>query len=229
MISKAKRKYELIIFDCDGTLVDSEYLNNKAFTDILLEYGMPQYDVDYALKNFVGMTLTDIMQFVTGETGFCFPEDTLTKYISNVKKFQKTDLLKTIPRAIEIVKSCSSKFKVCVGSNGERSNVLESLKILGFMDIFSEETVFTRIQVEKGKPAPDLFLYAAEKMKIAPENCLVIEDSATGVRAGIAAGMDVWGFTGVSHDAENQKKQLLNAGASDVFSDIIHIGNKLEL
>lgn len=220
--------FDLIIFDCDGTLVDSEYLNNKAFCDLLCEYGMPQYDVEYALKHFVGKTLTNIMLMVQMETGFSFPKDTLSRYIANVKKLQKTDL-RSIPDAIDMVQICAQHLKICVGSNGERSNVLESLQRTGFMDVFSEETVFTRIQVANGKPAPDLFLFAADKMGVDPSRCLVIEDSESGVTAGVEAKMAVWGFTGVSHDKKHAEISLKKAGASQVLDALIHIPSLLGL
>ncbi|MCB1530738.1 MAG: HAD family phosphatase [Rhodospirillales bacterium] len=218
--------FDLIIFDCDGTLVDSEYLNNKALSDLLCEYGLPQYDVAYALENFVGKTVSNILLMIQMETGFSFPKDTVSRYIENARRLQKTHL-KPIPDAMEVVKNCARHLKVCVGSNGERSNVLESLRLTGFLDVFSDETVFTKVQVPNGKPAPDLFLFAAGKMGAAPRRCLVIEDSESGVIAGKEAGMDVWGFTGVCPDKKRAEISLKNAGADRVIEHLIHIPSLL--
>jgi beta-phosphoglucomutase-like phosphatase (HAD superfamily) len=97
------------------------------------------------------------------------------------------------------------------------------------MTHFTPDTVFTKIQVKNPKPAPDLFLYAAAQMGADPERCLVIEDSTTGVRAGVAAGMTTWGFTGSNHDPAKQAQNLQSAGAHAVFERLIHIQERLGL
>ena len=89
--------------------------------------------------------------------------------------------------------------------------------------------MFTKIQVKHPKPAPDLFLFAALQMGVSPERCVVIEDSVAGVRAGVAAGMTTFGFTGASHDAQKQEKILESAGAAAVFPRLIHIQERLTL
>ncbi len=219
----------LIIFDCDGTLVDSEELNNLAFMKVLHALGLTQYSREYCLTHFTGLTVSNILLKIQMETGFVFPDDTVPRYIRNVQEMQQTDL-RSIPYATDLVEKASAGFKVCVGSNGERTNVINSLKLCGLDRFFTEENIFTKIQVSNGKPAPDLFLYAAEQMgMIDPARCLVIEDSESGVTAGVAAGMTVWGFTGVSHDKENIRERLKKAGAVQIYDDLIHIGDALGL
>ena len=221
--------FDLIIFDCDGTLVDSEYPNNLSLVQILTENGFDGYDMAYALENWVGRTLTNIFKELEEKDGHQFPDDIIRRCIERTNQLYETDL-KSVPNAMKCVVSVSEKYKFCVASNGERNSVKKSLALSGYgEDIFHEDNVFTRIQVPNGKPAPDLFLYAATQMGIAPERCLVIEDSPTGVQAGVAAGMEVWGFTGVSHAPETQEKQLLAAGASRVFPCFIHICDRLGL
>ena len=138
-------------------------------------------------------------------------------------------MLEPIEGALECVQKCAKQTKVAVGSNGQRRNVIQSLEMLGFLDIFTEETIFTRIQVQNPKPHPELFFLAAKEMDTEPAKCLVIEDSPTGVLAGVAAGMEVWGFIGTAYDPKSQEKELINAGVTRIFDDFIHITSVLSL
>lgn len=220
--------FDLIIFDCDGTLTDTEYVNNQALLEVLHEKGFTQYDLNHAYKNWVGVTVSNTMLAIQMETGIMPPPDTVPLYMERVAKLMQNGL-KSIEGAGDLVAAAKTKFKICVASNGERANVINSLVITDLMKNFTEETVFTKIQVKNPKPYPDLFLFAAEKMGAEPSRCLVIEDSAAGVRAGVAAGMTTWGFTGSAHDPLKQAQTLKSAGAHDVFPRLIHIRERLGL
>lgn len=220
------KRFDLVIFDCDGTLTDSEYLNNQAVLDVLHEEGLTQYNLDHAYQHWLGNTLTSINLKIQMETGHVFPSDIIDRQIRRVAELQKTSL-KPVDGAPDLVRAASEQYKICVASNGERSNVLRSLELTDMMPYFTPETVFTKIQVKNPKPAPDLFLFAASHMGAEPERCVVIEDSAAGVMAGAAAGMTTWGFTGSSHNPEKQRETLLAAGADDVFPTLIHIRDLL--
>lgn len=221
--------FDLIIYDCDGTLTDSENINNRALLEVLHEAGFEMFDLDYAYKNWVGTTVSNILLKIQMETGRLPPEDTVAKYMVRVAELQLSGGLVAIEGAAELVTASKTKFKICVASNGERRNVIESLKIVDLFDNFTEETVFTKIQVKNPKPFPDLFLFAADKMGVSPERCLVIEDSEAGVRAGVAAGMTVFGYAGSSHDPEKHYQHLKSAGAHEVFQRLIHIQETLGL
>ncbi len=221
-------KLSLIIFDCDGTLTDSEVLNNQALLEVLYEDGFTHYTLDYAFHHWVGTTVSNVMLAIQMETGRMPSPDTVQKFVSRVAHKQKTEL-KAVEGADDVIAAAARKYKVCVASNGERSNVLESLSLTGLKKHFVDDHVFTKIQVKNPKPHPDLFLFAANQMGAAPENCVVIEDSATGVRAGVAAGITTFGFTGASHDPVKQAEILKSAGAAGVFSRLIHIREHLGL
>jgi HAD superfamily hydrolase (TIGR01509 family) len=221
-----EKQYSHIIFDCDGTLVDSEYPNNLALCQILAEHGADHFDLDYAHEHWVGNTLTDIFKDLRARHRLDFPDDIIKRCIARSQQLYDTHLT-PIPGALECVAAVSGRYKICVASNGERNNVFKSLSLSGYDTYFNEETIFTRIQVPRGKPAPDLFLYAAEKMQAAPGEILVIEDSISGVAGAVAAGMDVWGFTGVAPRPERQEKALLETGAARVYSSLIHIQEAL--
>ncbi len=222
------QKFDLIIFDCDGTLTDSEYVNNQAFIDVLNESGFSGYTLEHAYANWVGTTVSSICLAIQMETGRVLPSDIVLRYIARVTELQTTSL-KALDGALDLVMSASKKLKICVASNGERSNVLNSLVLTGLMPHFTEETVFTKVQVKNAKPAPDLFLFAAAKMGVEPSRCLVIEDSAAGVTAGVAAGMTTFGITAAAHEPQKQAQTLKAAGAQEVFPALIHIREQLGL
>lgn len=201
---------ELIIFDCDGTLTDSELLYNQTVADLLCGLGFPHYTLDYCKGHFIGLGMNGVKEFVEKQEGVVLPDDFVERFtrMAQERLEQNVD---PVPYAVEAVALFSKTHKICVASNGERANVCASVHGVGLYEFFGEEKIFTKNQVARGKPFPDLFLYAANQMGVAPERCVVIEDSLTGVRAGIAAGMQVIGITAVSHEpqvlAENMKKE----------------------
>jgi HAD superfamily hydrolase (TIGR01509 family) len=209
-------KPELIIFDCDGTLTDSEALNNQATADLLAELGYPQYDYQFCLNELVGMTMTAVKAMVEEREGVKLPDDFIQRFINMVLQRMKNGL-RPVPGAVEAVDTLSAKYKTCVASNGERDNVIQSIKAIGVYGYFGEDRTFTKIQVPRGKPFPDLFLFAAQKMGIAPEKCLVIEDSLPGAQAGMAAGMQVIGITAVCHEPEVVAENMKKAGVATIF------------
>ena len=215
--------YDLVIFDCDGTLVDSETLNNQATLDVLSACGVDGYTLDHAFHHWMGTTYSSIALRVQMETGKQLPADFVQRCIARVAELQEQEL-RAVKGAIDMVKALQAKgIPACVASNGERTNVLNSIRLTGLSPYFPEERVFTKIQVDRPKPAPDIFLFAAEKMGVDPKGCIVIEDSEAGAMGGVAAGMPVVGFTGTSHDKVRQEARLKAAGASPIIDDFIHM------
>jgi HAD superfamily hydrolase (TIGR01509 family) len=111
----------------------------------------------------------------------------------------------------------------CIVSNGDRKTVLHFLELTHLNKFFSSDMIFTREQVEKPKPSPDLYLFAAEKMKTFPKDCLVVEDSVIGITAAKRAGMTVIGFTGANSFHKHMEKQILNAGADHIISNLLEV------
>lgn len=221
--------YTTIIFDCDGTLTDSEYLNNKANADTLAGLGFANYTTQYSIENFTGLTMSEIKSIIEAREGRVIPDNYIPDYIRLVAEYQKI-YLQPVAGALGAVEALQKNFKTCVASNGERSNVINSLKQVGLYDDFGDARIFTKIQVARGKPAPDLFLFAAEQMGVPPASCIVIEDSQSGVQAGVAAGMHVIGFTATHHDPEPGAQRLRDLGAHQVFrswDEIVHYINSL--
>ncbi len=222
-------KPALTIFDCDGTLIDSELLYNTVISDLLCENGLDHYTPALCLERFTGLTLTDIRAQVEDEHKVDLAAHITSDIYIGRAQAQMDKGLSAILNADQLVTRSKSLGKICVASNGERSSVIKSLRMTGLYESFDggEDHIFTKIQVKNAKPAPDLFLFAAEKMDVLPKDCAVIEDSVAGVRAGVAAGMYVLGFTGSHHNPAVHALALKEAGAHRIFSDLIHIADYL--
>lgn len=141
----------------------------------------------------------------------------IRKQTSNRLRAAMRDELLPIPGIADIIGQLGSS--MCVASNSGPEYLADALKTTGLIGAFAPH-IFSAHMVEHGKPAPDLFLYAAAQMKVAPADCLVIEDSINGVKAGVAAGMTVFGFDGASHCGPGYRDKLSAAGARLVFDDM---------
>jgi HAD superfamily hydrolase (TIGR01509 family) len=203
---------DLIIFDCDGVLVDSEVLSCRCLSETLAAYGI-DLGVDQALDLFLGRSVTTVFQHYEA-LGRAIPG----QFAAELKMRVRAAFLSSLC-SIEGVQSVLEDLRTphCVASSSDLDRVSLSLSLTGLARHF-DGGLYTSQMVERGKPAPDLFLYAAEKMWADPRRTLVIEDSVSGVRAGKAAGMMVWGFVGGSHYQSRDGRALLrNAGAERVF------------
>ncbi len=214
--------HHLIIFDCDGTLVDSEHLYNSITSELLNEIGYAEYTPEICMERFTGQSWSTIRLTLEEHHGEKMPDDIIERYIRIANEKMNHDF-DAAPHADAVLKTLSTRHQMCVGSNGERNNVIKSLQVTNLFDYFGEERIFTKIQVEKPKPAPDLFLFACDQMQTKPENALIIEDSPAGVAAARAANIHVLGYVGTAHDTEKQAKALKNAGADAIIDSLIHI------
>lgn len=203
------KNFDLIIFDCDGVLVDSESISQSVIATYLTELGFP-YTVKESETDFKGRAMTDVMRVAEERYGKKVPEEFLEEYERRLIIDMKKNL-KAVPGAKEILEQLDLPF--CVASSGSH----EKMKIsLGITDIWPlvEGRIFSADDVGKGKPNPDLFLHTAKEMGVDPQACLVIEDSVNGVLAAKAAGMTAWGFS-----RETPQAELKQAGADWVFGD----------
>ena len=185
---------DLVIFDCDGVLIDSEIISARMLVAELARLGLT-IDLPYVERNFLGRSYPVVMETIRREFGLDLPPDFEAKYREALlAAFQRE--LKIVPHVHEVLATIAVPF--CVATSSSPRRVEMSLSLVGLAPLIGDR-VFTSTLVARGKPAPDLFLYAAEKMGARPERTLVIEDSLTGIRAGLAAGMTVWRFVGGSH------------------------------
>ncbi len=203
---------DLIIFDCDGVLVDSEVLSCRCLSVVLAGHGI-SLGLDQALDLFLGRSMTAILDHYK-TLGRLNPE----QFSAELRQEVRAAFLAALC-PIEGVSSVLEGLRIphCVASSSDVDRVSFSLSLTGLAPHF-DTRLYTSQMVERGKPAPDLFLYAAERMRADPRRTLVIEDSVSGVTAGKAAGMTVWGFVGGSHyHARDGKVILSEAGADRVF------------
>ena len=206
---------ELIIFDCDGVLVDSEIVSSRAHAATLSRHGYP-ITTDQVLDRFLGVSDRDARLIVEGELGRSLPEDFELQVKEATFKFFTAGLL-----AIAHVGAAIAAIDLpkCVASSGTPEKIRHGLTCTGLYDQFAPN-IFSASQVDRGKPAPDLFLFAAERMRARPERCLVIEDSVAGITGARAASTTVLGFSGGSHCRAGHAATLRHAGAIKVFDDM---------
>ena len=204
------RKFDLIIFDCDGVLVDSEPITNRVFGEMLRELGM-NVTLDDMFELFVGYSMAQCLQVVSERLGKMPPADFVQNYYNRASAALEAELT-AVPGIVEALDQI--KLPYCVASSGAHEKMRMTLGITGLLPRF-EGKMFSATEVARGKPAPDIFLYAAGKLGVPPPACLVIEDTPPGVAAGVAAGMTVYGYS-----AQTPAARLLAAGAHRTFNDM---------
>ena len=197
------KKVKCIIFDCDGTLVDSEPLTNNVIAEMAGELGI-QMTGDESTKLWGGKTIDAVVYGMKEMSGKDLPDDWIPRLVQKVSEAYKHDLV-AMDGISEVLDSL--KIATCVASNGRPGHVENSLKLTGLYKYF-EGRVYTASEVANPKPDPALFLYAADKMGFSKDECVVIEDSITGVTASVRAGIRVLGLVNMS-----SKDELIEAGA----------------
>jgi HAD superfamily hydrolase (TIGR01509 family) len=186
--------YDLIIFDCDGVLVDSELLSSRVLMAQLAELGI-DLSLEQFRAEFLGRSFASAAQQLKLRTGRDLPANFAPDYFVRLNRLFATDL-KPMPGVYEVLQSLTVPHCVASGSIPPRLDF--SLRVCGLDQHFGSH-VYSAAAVKNAKPAPDLFLHAAAAHGVSPERCLVLEDSEMGVRAARAAHMTVWHFAGGSH------------------------------
>jgi HAD superfamily hydrolase (TIGR01509 family) len=207
--------FDLIIFDCDGVLVDSEVISCRVHAEVLTRHGYP-ITAEQVFLRFLGRSSHEARNEIEAERGRALPDDFDSQLKAAIfREFAAT--LEAMPHIHETLAAITLTF--CVASSGAPEKIRASLTPTRLHDRFAPH-IYTATQVRNGKPAPDLFLFAAAEMAIAPARCLVIEDSISGVAAAHAAGMAAFGFAGGSHCRPGHAATLEAAGAIASFDDM---------
>ena len=202
-----------IIFDCDGVLIDSEPLSMRVDIELLAEQGVAMSE-DEAHRRFVGLTFEAMIEMVEREFAVKFPAGVPAEKDRRLLALFESELrpVPGVERALAAMAQPAS-----IASNSPRLRIVEALRITGLTDFFGLNIV-TFEDVRRGKPEPDVFVEAARRAGLMPGNCLVIEDSATGVTAARRAGCRVLGFTGTHGDPEAHGTRLSALGAEAVVA-----------
>ncbi|UQA94575.1 HAD family hydrolase [Streptomyces halobius] len=221
-------RYDLIIFDNDGVLVDSEPISNRILADYLTELGHPTTYED-SIRDYMGSAMHRIHEIVMERSGQRLPDDFDDGFHARVfEAFHRQ--LEPVPGVVGVLeKLAGDAVPYCVASSGTHERIRVALSKTGLLEKFGLEKfgaegvhgggdnrIFSSQDVGRGKPAPDLFLHAAEQMGVSPERCAVVEDSPLGVQGALDAGMDVYGFTAMTPAAKL-------AGAVAHFSDMTEL------
>ena len=202
--------FQLIIFDCDGVLVDSEPLVNQVLIDMLADHGL-HWTLEEVFARIVGQSLEKTLRVAEDLLGKSLPGDFADTFRARSRALL-AERVQAVPGIAKLLENL--RLPYCVASSGRPEKMQTTLGATGLLPLFAGR-MFSAIQVAAPKPAPDVFLFAAQSMGVAPEHCLVIEDSPTGVRAGIAAGMTVYAYC--SHIPA---QKLEEAGAHRIFTEM---------
>jgi len=216
-VANQSARFDCVIFDCDGVLVDSEPIVHRLLNRVLNELGI-EISLEDSKRWFLGRAVKDELGNIEARLGRPLPENFLSDWFvrRNATLQAELEAVPYIRQAIEGIKA--SGLPVCVASGADRIKVKLQLNHTGLIDLFVDderEHIFSSTEVEHTKPAPDVYLLAARTMGVDPARCAVIEDSPTGTTAGVAAGMTVFGYA-----ALNSADELRAAGAKTIFTDM---------
>jgi HAD superfamily hydrolase (TIGR01509 family) len=195
----------LVIFDCDGVIVDSEPLANAVLHARLRALGLT-LTLEESAARFTGRTMADCVRMIEASLGRPVPAD----FVAVIRRETRAAFdggLEPVPGIVEQLDSLPRPY--CLASSGSHEKIRHSLRLTGTGRFFDDSRIFSAADVAAGKPAPDLFLHAAARLGASPADCVVVEDSVPGVQAGRAAGMRVLGFA-----ARSPSRQLASAGAT---------------
>lgn len=207
-------RFDLVIFDCDGVLVDSEPIINRAHAQVLSACGYPiKGDL---VERFCGMSDAEMLGIIEHEWGRRLPPSYAERVGAMIENEFGVSLV-AIAGVAEVLDSL--RIAVCVASSSVPQQIRRKLELTGLLARFGEN-LFSATMVARGKPAPDLFLYAAQRFATAPEHCLVIEDSPAGIDAAVTARMTVIGFCGGSHCGPEHGNRLQARGAALVIANM---------
>ena len=210
--------FDAVLFDCDGVLVDSEPITNGVLRKMLEERGWT-LSAQECMRLFVGKAVIDERALIESKTGKPLTDDWMASFRARRNQGLIRDL-QPIRNAVAAVARIHQRYagRIACASGADRFKVELQLKKVGLMRYF-EGRIFSGHELPRSKPAPDVYLAAAAALSVRPDRCAVVEDTVTGVVAGVAAGATVYGYSPpeAGHDAPDALRQ---AGAVLVFTDM---------
>jgi HAD superfamily hydrolase (TIGR01509 family) len=215
------KTFDAVLFDCDGVLVDSEPITNGLLRDMLAEQGW-HLTPEACFQHFVGKAVMDEKLAIEANTGKPLTEDWMISFRAR-RNAALEARLQAIPNIHTAIKQIHENFegRIACASGADRLKVELQLAKVALMPYF-EGRIFSGHEMPRSKPAPDVYLAAAAAIGVHPSRCAVVEDTVTGVKAGVAAGCTVFAYT-----PNGNELALLAAGASQAFSDMLHLPSLL--
>lgn len=219
MLETAALPFDAVLFDCDGVLVDSEQITNNVLRTMLHELGW-QISAAECFRLFVGRALRDETAVITAHTGFAVTDEWLDEFRKRRNDALMLELL-PILGAVTAVQEVDRIYRgnLACASGADRHKVELQLAKVGLDTVFAGK-IFSGMETPRSKPAPDVYLAAAAALGVDPARTAVIEDTPTGVRAGVAAGATVYGYCPPASPSHNAPRVLLDAGATHTFADM---------
>lgn len=218
-------RFDAVLFDCDGVLVDSEPITNGVLRDMLEELGW-KLSPQECMRIFVGKAVKDEVALIEARTGQPITEDWMVRFRER-RNEGLVNRVEAIPNAVPAVRLLHERFggNIACASGADRFKVELQLQKCGLMPYFKGR-IFSGHELPRSKPAPDVYLAAAAALGVDPKNCAVVEDTVTGVTAGVAAGATVFGYSPAEagHDAP---AALVKAGAAKIFTDMAELDGLL--
>lgn len=209
-------RFDAILFDCDGVLVDSEPIVNRLIWEMLIELGI-DISLEDSIQRFLGKAIREELDAIAEMRGAPLPPNWLSTFQArrNVLLEAEVEAVPHIGHAIDVLSRLG--LPMAVASGADRMKVELQLNRTGLIEHFqpTDVRIFSATEVARSNPAPDVYLLAASSLGVSPSRCLVIEDSPTGVTAGHAAGMTVLAYAG-----RNAPGPLIAAGATRTFTDM---------
>jgi HAD superfamily hydrolase (TIGR01509 family) len=206
---------DLLIFDCDGVLIDSEAIACRADSACLADVGVT-ISAEEIMERYLGISAATMCSDIEQRYGLALPDGFVGTLHRRVAEVFDAELI-AMPGVEMLLRDLP--LRRCVASSSAPERLCHSLAITGLLHYFGPH-IFSATQVARGKPAPDLFLLAANAMRVVPASCVVVEDSVPGVQAAVAAGMRAIGFAGGSHCRPGHAERLLAAGAAVIAVDM---------
>jgi HAD superfamily hydrolase (TIGR01509 family) len=203
---------QLVIFDCDGVLVDSEVISNRVLAETLTDEGLPTTTAE-ARRDYQGLLLADVLANAQAKLGHPLSDEWMTGFERDRTAAFRRELRPVAGVSEAVQRLGAAGIAVCVASQGKLEKTSLSLALTGLDLLFPERARFSAESVRRGKPAPDLFLYAAAAMQTRPANCVVVEDTPSGVTAAVLAGMRALGYV-----ADSDEPAMRDAGAETLRS-----------
>ena len=213
---------KLIIFDCDGDLIDSEVISCAVEADVLSAEGY-EVSAQEVAERFMGRPAKVMVEMVEDALGRKLPDDFLEKLDTKIIRAYR-DRLNAVEGVADTVRSLETPY--CVASSSAPAKLFTGLVEAGLVELFYPN-IFSTVLVKNGKPDPDLFLHAADRMGVDPRHAVVVEDSPAGVKAALRAGMEVIGFVGGKHAGPEHASTLRKAGATTILTRFADLPREL--
>jgi HAD superfamily hydrolase (TIGR01509 family) len=213
--------WDAVLFDCDGVLVDSEPITNRVLREMLIEQGWA-ISADDCEALFIGHTVRTRKDLIEAQTGKPFTDEWLHSFYERRNQALRVEL-KAIPGALQAVQAAHAFTggRIACASGADRPKVVMQLQMAGMTEWFGKH-VYSGHETPRSKPFPDVYLAAAAALEVDPRRCLVIEDTITGVQAGLAAGATVWAYT-----PAHSRQQLAQSGVARCFSHMDELSQAL--